>query len=95
MSYYAIIRRPVISEKSTSQRETSSQFSFEVDRKANRIEIKKAVESLFNVHVDSVKTMQVKGKFKRRGRIIGKRPDWKKAIVRLAPNERIEFFEGI
>ncbi len=95
MNYYTIIKSPVISEKSTLQKETINQLSFSVDRKANRIEIKKAVETLFNVHVSGVKTMQVKGKIKQRGRIVGKRPDWKKAIVRLAPNERIEFFEGI
>ena len=95
MNYHAIIRRPIISEKSTMQKEVSNQLSFEVDRKANRIEIKKAIQSLFSVQVDAVRTMQIKGKFKRRGRIIGKRKDLKKAIVTLKPGERIEFFEGI
>ncbi len=95
MNYHAIIRRPIISEKSTMQKEVSNQISFEVDRKANRIEIKKAIQSLFSVQVDAVRTLQIKGKFKKRGRIIGKRKDWKKAIVTLKPGERIEFFEGI
>ena len=95
MNYYSIIKRPVVSEKSKIQQDMFNQLSFEVDRKANRIEIKKAVESLFNVRVDAVHTMQIKGKHKQRGRIIGKRSDWKKAIVKLLPNERIEFFESL
>jgi large subunit ribosomal protein L23 len=95
MNYQAIIKRPVVSEKSTMQKEVSNQISFEVDRKANRIEIKKAIQSLFSVQVDAVRTLQIKGKYKKRGRIIGKRKDWKKAIVTLKPGERIEFFEGI
>lgn len=95
MNYHEIIKRPVISEKSTMQKEVSNQISFEVDRKANRIEIKKAVQSLFSVQVEGVRTQQIKGKFKRRGRVIGKRKDWKKAIVTLKSGERIEFFEGI
>jgi large subunit ribosomal protein L23 len=95
MNYHAIIKRPVVSEKSTMQKEVANQLSFEVDRKANRIEIKKAIQSLFSVQVAAVQTLQIKGKFKKRGRIIGKRRDWKKAIVTLKPGERIEFFEGI
>ena len=95
MNYHAIIKRPVVSEKSTIQKEVANQLSFEVDRKANRIEIKKAIQSLFSVQVDAVRTLQIKGKYKKRGRIIGKRRDWKKAIVTLKPGERIEFFEGI
>jgi large subunit ribosomal protein L23 len=95
MNYHAIIIRPIVSEKSTMQKEVSNQLSFEVDRKANRIEIKKAIQSLFSVQVDAVRTLQIKGKYKQRGRIIGKRRDWKKAIVTLKPGERIEFFEGI
>ena len=95
MNYHAIIKRPIVSEKSTMQKEVSNQLSFEVDRKANRIEIKKAIQSLFSVQVDAVRTVQIKGKYKQRGRIIGKRRDWKKAIVTLKPGERIEFFEGI
>ncbi len=94
MIQYDIIRRPVITEKTSIQKEVSNQFTFEVDRMANRVEIKRAVESIFNVKVAGVRTMQVKGKTKRRGWIVGKRRDWKKAIVTLMPGERIDFFEG-
>ena len=94
MMQYEIIRRPLITEKTNIQKEIANQLSFEVDRRANRIEIKRAIETAFKVRVASVKTMQVKGKVKRRGRSIGKRRDWKKAIVTLMPGERIDFFEG-
>ncbi len=94
MTGYDIIKRPLITEKTNNQKESSNQLSFEVDRRANRVEIKKAIESIFNVNVMGVRTMQVKGKVKRRGRILGKRRDWKKAIVTLGPGERINFFEG-
>ncbi len=94
MIQHDIIRRPVITEKTSIQKEVSNQFTFEVDRMANRVEIKKAVEGIFNVKVAGVRTMQVKGKTKRRGWIVGKRRDWKKAIVTLMPGERIDFFEG-
>jgi len=95
MIWYEVIKRPLITEKSTIQKESANQITFEVDRKANRVEIKKAVEGIFKVKVASVKTLQVMGKFKRRGRILGKRNDYKKAVVRLMPGERIEFFEGV
>ena len=94
MIQYDIIKRPIITEKTSIQKEVSNQFTFEVDRTANRLEIKKAVEGIFNVKVAGVRTMQVKGKTKRRGWIVGKRRDWKKAIVTLMPGERIDFFEG-
>ena len=90
-----IIKRPLITEKTSIQKEKYNQLTFEVDRRANRIEIKRAVETVFNVRVSDVKTIQVTGKIKQRGRIIGKRRDWKKAIVRLMPGERIDFFEGV
>ncbi len=89
-----IIRRPLITEKTTIQKDEANQFSFEVAPRANRIEIKKAVEEIFKVRVASVRTMQVTGKKKRRGRIVGQRRSWKKAIIKLMPGERIEFFEG-
>lgn len=94
MIQYDIIRRPLITEKTTIQKEMANQVSFEVDRRANRVEIKRAVEKIFNVRVVGVRTMQIKGKTKRRGRIVGKRRDWKKALVTLGPGERIDFFEG-
>jgi large subunit ribosomal protein L23 len=95
MNYYEMIRRPVVTEKATIQKETGNQVTFEVDKNANRVQIQAAVESLFKVKVEGVRTLHVRGKVKRRGRIVGKRKDWKKAIVKLAPGERIEFFEGI
>ena len=90
-----IIKRPLITEKTSIQKEMNNQLTFEVDRRANRIEIKRAIETIFNVRVSDVKTIQVRGKIKQRGRIIGKRRDWKKAIVKLMPGERIDFFEGV
>ena len=95
MIQYHIIRRPLITEKTNIQKEVSNQHSFEVHRGANRIEIKRAVEKIFKVKVAAVRTMQVKGKKKQRGRIIGRRRNWKKAIVTLMPGERIDFFEGV
>ena len=92
---FDIIRRPLVTKKTNIQKETANQVTFEVDRKANRIEIRRAIEQIFNVKVETVRTMQVKGKIKRRGRFLGKRRDWKKAIVTLKPGERIEFFEGV
>jgi large subunit ribosomal protein L23 len=94
MIQYDVIIRPLITEKTNIQKEVSNQFSFEVDRRANRIDIRRAVESIFKVKVAGVRTMHVKGKPKRRGRVVGKQKDWKKAIVTLMPGERIDFFEG-
>ncbi len=90
-----IIKKPLITEKTSIQKELYNQLTFEVDRRANRIEIKRAIETVFKVRVSDVKTIQVTGKIKQRGRILGKRRDWKKAIVRLMPGERIDFFEGV
>ena len=92
---YDIIIRPVVTEKTNIQKEAANQVTFEVARKANRIEVQRAIERIFNVRVTNVRTMHVRGKFKRRGRVLGKRRDWKKAIVTLRPGERIEFFEGV
>jgi large subunit ribosomal protein L23 len=92
---YEIIKGPMITEKATIQKEQSNQLTFEVDRRANRVEIRHAVEKIFNVKVEQVRTMQMKGKIKRMGRTSGKRRDWKKAIVKLAEGHNIEFFEGV
>lgn len=95
MIHYDIIKRPLITEKTNIQKEDYNQITFEVDRRANRVEIKTAIEKLFNVRVSTIRTIQVKGKRKQRGRVIGKRKDWKKAIATLMPGERIDFFEGV
>ena len=95
MREYDILRGPVVTEKTTLQKELHNQVTFKVDKRANRVEIKDAVEKTFNTQVKQVRTVQVKGKVKQRGRIIGKRKDWKKAIVTLMPGQRIDFFEGV
>ncbi|MBW2653956.1 MAG: 50S ribosomal protein L23 [Deltaproteobacteria bacterium] len=95
MEQYDIIRGPVVTEKTTLQKELHNQVTFKVDKRANRVEIKNAVEKNFNTRVKQVRTVQVKGKVKQRGRIVGKRKDWKKAIVTLMPGQRIDFFEGV
>ncbi len=92
---YKIIKRPLITEKSTIQKEMDNQLAFEVDRGANKIEIKKAVERIFKVQVETVRTMNYQGKKKRLGRTTGRRRHWKKAVVTLKPGQKIEFFEGV
>jgi large subunit ribosomal protein L23 len=94
MDIYKVIKEPHITEKGNSQKESSNQITFRVDPKANKIEIKKAVEFIFKKKVLSVHTSNMEGKTRRVGRNMGKRANWKKAIVRLAPGETIEFFEG-
>jgi len=90
---YEVIRRPIISEKSTALAEEASLYSFEVAVKANKQEIKEAVQRLFNVKVRNVRTMVVHGKVKRVGRFETKRPNWKKALVTLAEGQKIDFFQ--
>jgi large subunit ribosomal protein L23 len=102
-----IIKRPLLTEKGTQLRETGGradspekddveqQLMFEVADDANKIQIRQAVEKLFNVHVIQVRTQIVRGKLKRIGRFIGRRPHWKKAIVTLQKGQTIEFFEGV
>ena len=85
---------PLVTEKSTTQREGQNQYSFKVDKRANKIEIKEAVERLFKIKVTEVRTTMIRGKVKRLGRRFGKRPDWKKAIVTVREGDRIDFFEG-
>jgi len=90
-----LIRRPLITEKSTKLKEASNTICFEVDRAANKIEIRKAVERLFGVKVTSVRVANRQGKWKRMGRFLGQRKNWKKAYVQLAEGQKIEFFEGV
>ena len=92
---YGIIRRPIVTEKSSIQREETNAVTFEVDRRANKIEIKDAVQRLFNVTVTDVRVMNFSGKAKRVGKNVGKKSDWKKAIVALKDGDTIEFFEGV
>jgi large subunit ribosomal protein L23 len=96
MNVYQVLKRPILTEKSDYQRD-DNQYVFEVDRRANKLQIREAIEVLFDVRVDSVNTMMMKPKRRRLGRrTITTRPAWKKAVVTLAPGERIqEFFEGV
>ena len=95
MMSYEIIKKPVITENSMDQM-AERKYTFEVAKEANKIEIKKAVEEVFGVKVEKVTTMRVLGKVKRMGANSGKRPDWKKAIVKLTENSKtIEFFDGL
>ena len=91
----SVVRKVLITEKSTDLRESQNQYFFEVARDANKIEIKRAIETIFSVKVDDVRTMQLRGKVKRQGRWVGRRNDWKKAIVTLKPDQKIELFEQI
>ncbi len=90
----SIIKRPIVTEKSTKLLQDENKYTFEVALTANKTEIKQAVEAIFKVSVTDVTTMRVLGKTKRMGRYEGKRPDWKKAIVTLKAGDRIEAFEG-
>ena len=95
MMSYEIIKKPVITENSMDQM-ADRKYTFEVAKDANKIEIKKAVEEIFGVKVEKVTTMRVLGKVKRMGANSGKRPDWKKAIVKLTESSKtIEFFDGL
>jgi large subunit ribosomal protein L23 len=90
-----VVRRALVTEKGTRLREGQNGFLFEVARDANKVQIKKAVESIFNVKVDTVRTLRVHGKPKRMGRYAGHRPDWKKAVVTLKKGHSIELFEQV
>jgi large subunit ribosomal protein L23 len=92
--FHDILKRPLITEKSSLSKEMSNQITFEVDPSANKIEIRRAVEEVFKVKVFRVRTSNFQGKKKRYGRFEGRRAHWKKAVVTLAPGESIEFFEG-
>ncbi len=92
---YQILRRPIITEKSSTLKENNNQVIFEVGCGANKSEIAKAVEKLFKVTVLSVKTQNRMGKRKRLGRHMGRRKDWKRAIVTLKEGDRVDFFEGV
>jgi large subunit ribosomal protein L23 len=90
-----IIVRPIITEKSSAGQMNENHYTFEVSPDANKHEIKQAVERLFSVHVQQVRTAQQRGKWRRRGVHVGKRANWKKAVVKLAEGETIDVFEGL
>lgn len=88
-----IIVAPMITEKTTSQNHANNSYTFKVSKNANKIEIQKAIEKIFNVHVLKVNTLNQTGKVKRMGKYIGKRADWKKAIVKLKAGDKIAEFD--
>ncbi len=95
MELNKVVKRILVTEKSTAARDASNKYFFEVDRKANKVEITNAVEKLFKVKVIEVRVMHVLGKKKRMGRTIGQKSSWKKAVVTLAAGNSIEFAEGV
>ncbi|EGS33671.1 MULTISPECIES: 50S ribosomal protein L23 [unclassified Veillonella] len=94
MNKFDVLIRPIITEKTTLLMQ-ENKYTFQVPLNANKVEIRKAVESIFNVKVEKVATIRVLGKTKRMGRTMGKRSDYKKAIVTLKAGETIELFEGV
>jgi large subunit ribosomal protein L23 len=95
MEMHQIIKKYLVTEKSTTAKDENSKYTFRVDGAANKIEIGRAVEKLFKVKVLDVRVMNVPGKKKRVGKIVGEKSPWKKAIVTLAKDNRIEIFEGV
>ena len=94
MDAYHIIKRPVVTEKSSTMEETLNKAVFEVDKRATKHQIKQAVESIFKVKVTKVNTMRVRGKPVRRGMIFTRKGNWKKVVVTLQEGDRIDFYEG-
>ena len=95
MNLHEVIQRPLVTEKSSIAREEANIATFRVDPAATKNEIRQAVEQLFEVKVERVRTMNQPGKKKRVGKRIGRKPSWKKAIVELAEGHTIEYFEGV
>ncbi len=95
MELYGIVKKAILTEKSTVVKDEANKYVFEVDPRANKIEIAQAVEKLFKVKVLDVNVMHVEGKKKRMGKVLGRRKSWKKAVVTLAPGSRIELYEGV
>lgn len=92
---YDVLRRPLVTEKGNDLRDEENQYLFEVAMDATKPKIRAAVEQLFDVRVREVRTAIVRGKMKRVGRNFGKRANWKKAVVKLHPEDQIEIFEGV
>lgn len=95
MDFYQIIKKPLFTEKGTSLKESDNKILLEVDRKANKVEIRKAVEEMFKVKVKDVNTVNVRPKKRMRGRIVGFTAQTKKAIVTLKKGEKLDFIEGV
>ncbi len=95
MDARAILIKPIITEKSTDLISMQNKYSFVVDLRANKTQIKQAVEEIFKVKVSKVNTVRMRGKLRRQGRSVGRTPDYKKAVVTLADGYSIEVFEGL
>lgn len=96
MNPYEIIIKPLLTEKNQKAKDDNHTLAFMVNKRANKIEVKRAVEMLFNTHVERVRVINVFGKIKRVGRYEGRRPSWKKALVTLRKGEKmVEYFEGL
>ena len=95
MNLHEVVRKPLITEKSNIGREETNIVTFAVDPRANKHEIKRAIEQLFDVNVLAVRTMRMPRKTRRVGKFSGRKPEWKKAIVQLVEGQTIEFFEGV
>jgi large subunit ribosomal protein L23 len=95
MHPYEVLKRPILTEKTNYQAGELSRYTFEVDIRANKVQVGQAVETVFDVTVLNVNIMNVHGKKRRLGRHEGRTPDWKKAVVTLAPGDSIAFFEGV
>ena len=95
MNVHDIIRRPLVTEKSNIGREENNLVTLAVDPRANKHEIRRAVEQLFDVQVVGVRTMRMPRKSRRVGKFVGRKPEWKKAVVELAEGQSIEFYEGV
>jgi large subunit ribosomal protein L23 len=92
---HRVIRRPLVTEKSTIAREERNVVTFAVDPRATKHDVRRAVEALFDVEVVGVRTIRMPRRSRRVGRFVGRKPEWKKALVRLAEGQTIEFFEGV
>jgi large subunit ribosomal protein L23 len=95
MNPYEVLRRPILTEKTGQQSDELHRYTFRVDVRANKLQIKEAVEHAFNVKVLAVNVVNVRGKARRWGRIPGRTEAWKKAVVTLLPGQTIQFFEGV
>ena len=95
MDLYQVLKRPVTTEKTTILSGMARQYTFEVDMRANKHQIKEAVEKIFEVDVTKVNVLTMPSRPRRWGRIQGRRPAWKKAVVTLAEGDSISFFEGV
>ena len=89
-----VVMRPLVTEKATTLKDERNQVTFQVAMDANKVEVRRAVETIFKVKVTDVRTQVVFGKEKRMGRFVGRRPSWKKAVVTLGPGNKIELFEA-